>query len=130
MNQLWRQYLRIVEMVEPKVFVVENVPEFIRSAEAQRMMTLAEEWGYEVISGVLNAYHFGVPQKRRRGIIIASRVGRPRFPDHGYRRATVRDAIGDLPLWPTDQDWHLSRSPRPESIERDPQVLRAVIVST
>lgn len=122
MNQLWRQYLRIVEMVEPKVFVVENVPEFIRSAEAQRMMALAEEWGYEVISGVLNAYHFGVPQKRRRGIIIASRVGRPRFPDHDDHRATVRDAIGDLPLRPTDQDWHLSRSPRPESIERYRQV--------
>lgn len=122
MNQLWRQYLRIVEMVQPKVFVVENVPEFIRSAEAQRMMALAEEWGYEVISGVLNAYHFGVPQKRRRGIIIASRVGRPGFPDHDNRQATVRDAIGDLPLRPTDQDWHLSRSPRPESIERYRQV--------
>lgn len=122
MNQLWRQYLRIVEMAEPKVFVVENVPEFVRSAEAQRMMTLAEEWGYEVISGVLNAHHFGVPQKRRRGIIIASRVGQPRFPDEGDFRATVRDAIGDLPLQPTDQDWHLSRSPRPKSIERYRQV--------
>lgn len=122
MNQLWRQYLRLVEMVEPKIFVVENVPEFIRSSEAFRMMALAEEWGYEVISGVLNAYHFGVPQKRRRGIIIASRVGQPRLPDQNDRRATVRDAIGDLPLWPTNEDWHLSRSPRPGSIERYRQV--------
>ncbi|MHB0979259.1 MAG: DNA cytosine methyltransferase [Thermoleophilia bacterium] len=122
MNQLWRQYLRIVEMVRPRVFVVENVPEFIRSSEGLRMMALAEEWGYETVSGVLNAYHFGVPQKRRRGIIIASRVGKPQLPVGTDRRATVRDAIADLPLRPNDQDWHLARSPRPMSLERYRQV--------
>ena len=122
MNQLWRQYLRIVELVNPKVFVVENVPEFIKSAEGHRMMDLARDWGYEVVSGVLNAYHHGVPQKRRRGIIIASRIGRPSFPEDKGVRKTVRDAISDLSLQPTDADWHLSRDPRPKSIERYRQV--------
>ncbi len=47
MNQLWRQYLRVVDMVQPKVFVVENVPEFLRSAEGAQMIAMAESRGYK-----------------------------------------------------------------------------------
>jgi len=118
MNQLWRQYLRLVDLVQPTVFVVENVPEFLRSAEGHRLIQLAGERGYELVHGVLNAFEFGVPQTRRRGIIIASRVGTPVLPSPNGRRRTVRDAIGDLPLDPTEVDWHFGRHPRPESIER------------
>lgn len=118
MNQLWRQYLRIVDMVQPKMFVVENVPEFLRSAEACRLVELAEARGYEVVTGVLRADEFGVPQKRRRGIIMASRIGLPNMPSSNGVRRTVRDAIGDLPLEPTGHDWHIGRDPRPESVLR------------
>ena len=122
MNQLWRQYLRIVELVQPKVFVVENVPEFVKSAEGLRMMELGRNWGYDIDADVLNAYHYGVPQKRRRGFIIGSRIGHPSFPKDRDLSRTVRDAIGDLPQNPTDEDWHLSRSPRSISVERYRQI--------
>lgn len=118
MNQLWRQYLRIVDMCEPMAFVVENVPEFLRSAEGARMIELTAERGYFVTHGVLDASKYGVPQKRKRGIIIATKKGQPRFPSPTGRIATVRDAIGDLPLQPTEQDWHIGRNPRPESLRR------------
>ncbi len=118
MNQLWRQYLRVVDMVQPKVFVVENVPEFLRSAEGAQMIAMAESRGYKTVADVLNAYDYGVPQKRRRAIIIASRVGAPRLPDPNAVRRNVRDAIGGLPLQPTEENWHIGRNPRPESLRR------------
>lgn len=118
MNQLWRQYLRIVDMCEPMAFVVENVPEFLRSAEGARLIALGEERGYSVTHDVLDASKYGVPQKRRRGIIIATRKGRPQLPSPNGTWATVRDAIGDLPLQPTEHDWHIGRNPRPESLLR------------
>ena len=62
MNQLWMHYLRLVDLVQPLAFVVENVPEFLVSREGGRMIELAKDRGYSVASGVLNAYHYGVPQ--------------------------------------------------------------------
>jgi DNA (cytosine-5)-methyltransferase 1 len=128
MNGLWKEYLRAVRQVRPQVFVVENVPEFIKSAQFQTFLrTLRRSFPeYEVEYGVLNAADYGVPQRRRRGIVIASRIGKPRFPEKthgpdsksGRPYATVREAIGDLPREPTDKDLHLGRNPKPSSIER------------
>ena len=128
LNGLWKEYLRAVHQVRPKVFVVENVPEFLKSAQFQTFLwTLRRSYPeYEIEHGVLNAADFGVPQRRRRGFVIASRIGAPRFPDKtrgpesrsGRPYATVRDAIADLPLEPTGLDLHLGRNPKPSSIER------------
>jgi DNA (cytosine-5)-methyltransferase 1 len=128
MNDLWKQYLRAVRQVRPKVFVVENVPEFLKSAQFQTFLrTLRRSFPeYEVDYGVLNAADYGVPQRRRRGIVIASRIGTPRFPEKthgpdsksGCPWATVREAIGDLPLEPTDENLHMGRNPKPMSVER------------
>lgn len=118
LNTLWRHYLRIVDMVRPKVFVIENVPELLRSAEYVLLVREAERRGYRIASGVLNAVEYGVPQQRRRAFIIASRVGEPLLPEPTGDHRTVRDAIGDLPLKPTGKDWHIGRNPTPMSVER------------
>ncbi len=132
-NQLWRQYFRCVEQVRPKIFVVENVPPLLKSAEYQEMKRLAEEMGYTVEGRVLNAADYGVPQTRKRAIIIGSRIGDPVFPapthadpkkapllaGHTLKKwVTVQDAIGHLPLEPTDKDWHIGRNPTQMSLER------------
>jgi DNA (cytosine-5)-methyltransferase 1 len=118
LNSLWRHYLRIVDMVNPKIFVVENVPEILRSGEYVLLQQEAERRGYRIVSGVLNAADYGVPQQRRRAFIIASRVGEPHLPKPNGLRATVRNAIGDLPLTPTGRDWHIGRNPTSMSMER------------
>ncbi len=41
-NQLWRQYMRCVEQAQPKVFVLENVPPLLKSAEYQELLQIAE----------------------------------------------------------------------------------------
>src|SRR4051812_9319612 len=114
LNGLWQQYLRAVRQLRPKAFVIENVPEFQRSAQFAKLLDLMEtdpllrRYGYAF--GVLNAADYGVPQTRRRGIFVAirgvKRVPWPPPPSHGSESpeqlpyATVRDAIADLPPSP------------------------------
>lgn len=141
LNELWQHYLRAVRQVRPKAFVIENVPEFQKSAQFHRLLDLMEndpdlaEYRYNY--GVLNAADYGVPQRRRRGIFLAVRGRRevpwPPPPTHGLEGSgmlpfvTVRDAISDLATYPkvteivtTDglQDLHFSRNPRQMSLER------------
>ncbi len=130
MNGLWKEYLRAVRQVRPEVFVIENVPEFLKSDQFATLLdTFASDpelQGYEIEYRVLNAADYGVPQRRRRGITIGSRVGPPIWPvkTHGPEAdpprpyAGVREAIGDLPLEPTGQDLHWGRNPLPSSLER------------
>lgn len=142
MNELWQQYLRAVRQVQPRAFVIENVPEFQRSAQFARLLELMEsdpvlsEYGYGY--GVLNAADYGVPQRRRRGIFVAvkgvSDVPWPPRPTHGpdspdeVPYQTVRQAFEGLTLMPEvteigidsqyRQDLHFRRQPRPTSVER------------
>jgi len=118
-NRLWRDYMQVVETIRPQVFVVENVPELLRSAEFESLKNRAEKkLDYELSFGVLNAVNYGVPQVRRRAIIIGSRIGKVCLPPETLERRTVRDAIGDLPLKPTGEDMHLPRKPTKTSMER------------
>lgn len=118
MNELWREFLRILRVVRPSAFVVENVPQFLGSKQAQLFLSTVARLGYGALPIVLNAYEFGVPQKRRRGFILGSIIGPPMPPTPNGIRRTVRDAIGDLPIEPTNLDLHFGRSPRPNSLER------------
>ena len=131
LNGLWREYARVVRVAEPKVFVVENVPQFLRSAEFEALHRYAEDLGYEITAGVLNAADFGVPQKRRRAVAIGSRIGAPRLPSPTSPVATtVAEVIRDLPT-PSGRgeplargvevsglDLHFGRNPRPTSLRR------------
>jgi len=131
-NQLWRHYFRCVEQAQPKIFVLENVPPLLKSAEFPVMKKLAERLGYEVEGRILNAADYGVPQTRKRAIVIGSRIGKPVFPtptnvDPSKRSLltrslpswrTVRDAIAHLPIEPDGNNWHIGRNPTEKSIAR------------
>ena len=131
LNALWREFARVLRRAVPDVFVLENVPQLLRSAEFRDLKLLVEGLDYQVEVEVLNAAEFGVPQKRRRAIVIGSRVGPPRFPQVLLNKASnVRDAIAHLwePVGHGEAlasgrlseglDLHFNRRPRPQSIER------------
>lgn len=142
-KELWRAFMQVVEQVRPTMFVMENVPELLSSLEFQRIKKKAESLGYMAVSGVLNAADFGVPQRRKRAIIIASLNGFPRMPEpthcdpqkrQGLFRQgmlpweTVGRAVYDLEepcgidimvgQVPPPMDLHFGRTPTKESLAR------------
>lgn len=103
---LFREYLRIVDGMQPEWIVMENVMGIysIGGGEAVRAIkTELRSLGYEVKERVLRAEDYGVPQERRRVVFIGNRIGAPiRHPEptHGEGLqpfTTILDAIGDLP---------------------------------
>lgn len=120
-NRLWREYMRAVKEIRPRAFLMENVPPLLRSEEGRATLELSEQLGYQVCSGVLGAEAFGVPQRRRRAFIIGTLAGKPSLPAPlmEFRQPrTVRWAMDDLQLEPTDDDLHFGRNPLPKSMER------------
>jgi DNA (cytosine-5)-methyltransferase 1 len=126
---LWREYLRALQQSGPSVFVMENVPELLRSAEYHAFAGEARAFGYSVEARILNAADYGVPQRRRRAIVLGSRVGPCVWPEQthfppdvvppgGQSWRTFRDAVKGLPGKPSDKSWHRPRNPRPVSLER------------
>lgn len=98
-NQLWREYLRIVGIAKPKVFVIENVDRFMKSPEFQLLLDEAENGSlknYELRYGHLNAADFGVAQRRIRTIVIGSRIGPVELPTATHAR-NATPGCGHLP---------------------------------
>jgi DNA (cytosine-5)-methyltransferase 1 len=122
LNGLWQHFVRALDQVRPRVFVMENVPELLKSHEYVAFKDRVSELGYSIRQDVLLAADFGVPQLRRRAIVIGSRLGSPPWPEptHGPDRyITVRQALRGLPLEPDGRRWHRSRpNIRPSSIDR------------
>jgi DNA (cytosine-5)-methyltransferase 1 len=117
-NKLWTHYARILDVVRPKIFVLENVPELLKSGEFTHLSAFVRNLGYDLTFNVLNAAFYGVPQARKRAIVIGNRVGKALLPLPTFERKSVRDAIGDLPCLPDGKNFHEARRPVPMSIER------------
>jgi DNA (cytosine-5)-methyltransferase 1 len=100
---LWEPYMEIVLRSEASVFVMENVSELLKSPEMGEINRCADENGFWIFADILNTAGFGVPQTRKRTVVIGSK--HDLFPD-GIdlpqptcidKWETVREAIGDLP---------------------------------
>ena len=99
-NFLFKYYVAVVELVKPKYFVMENVPNLL-TAEGGYFLKEIEElfnnMGYSLEHGVLNASDYGVPQSRRRAVIIGKLNGiPPKLPEPKSSKVTIWDAISDL----------------------------------
>ena len=103
---LFREYLRLVEAIQPKWLVMENVTGITSIAGGRIVEQISRgmsDLGYQLEMKTLKAEEFGVPQERRRVFFIATRTGTPiRFPEPSFGPGlapfvTVWDAISDLP---------------------------------
>ena len=100
-NFLFRYFVDVVREVEPSYFVMENVPNLLTNEGGyfkRELISLFEEIGYTVNADVLCASDYGVPQDRRRAVLIGRRgKGDPvDMPTKYKERTTVWDAISDL----------------------------------
>ncbi|MFO1534833.1 MAG: DNA cytosine methyltransferase, partial [Thermoplasmatota archaeon] len=96
-NTLVDEFLRLVRELRPKTVMMENVPRLRRYPRLASMVRELRRSGYHVDHGVVDAAKFGVPQRRKRFILLASLVGDIKIPETKWASQTVRDAIGDLP---------------------------------
>jgi DNA (cytosine-5)-methyltransferase 1 len=104
-NVLYLTMARAAEVLKPRIAVIENVPHVQRDAGnvVKTTQSALEELGYVVHSAVVDGSRIGVPQRRRRFILVASRepsVEPETVLAHVYRQETpvrtVRWAIEDL----------------------------------
>lgn len=116
-NELFRWFLHWVQLLQPRVAMIENVPAILgRSTIDGTVVNAVREtlapFGYRVDAKVLNSADYGVPQSRRRAFIVMTRgKGDFKFPsatngnasvqtdlfDHLRPYTTVGQALSDLP---------------------------------
>ncbi|MDJ0795868.1 MAG: DNA cytosine methyltransferase [Calothrix sp. MO_167.B12] len=101
-GQLFYEYIRIIQEKKPLFFVAENVSGILAEKHNQaftKILSLFKNTGYNITYKLLNAYHFQVPQDRKRVIIVGYREdigGIFDFPQHENQVLTLRDAIYDI----------------------------------
>lgn len=107
-NTLPREYSRLVEELRPRHIAFENVPGMVDGRWRHRFDELIDELeslGYRCQWDVLDAADYGVPQRRRRLLVIGSKMVEATLPSPSHAadganelppHRTVRDAIGTL----------------------------------
>lgn len=112
-NSLFQEFLRVAQVLQPKIAIMENVPNLLNAKTADKIPVIEiieselRELGYFVYKKILEAQNFGVPQIRKRLFVIASKyeLQNP-FPEATHSPdvtsglkpyLTLWDAISDLP---------------------------------
>lgn len=103
---LWEPYMDIIEQSSASIFVMENVPGLLTSDEFDDIRARAKSLGFVLLNpSLLNTADYGVPQTRKRVIVIGVKAERfkmkelPDFPPAPTHQSP--DKAGNLPLWMT-----------------------------
>lgn len=112
-NHLIEEYISKVIEIRPKMFILENVPG-IEGKRGKNILHSAlakvEECGYFIHEKTLDAQDYGVPQRRRRVVIVGERKDHKtplfEYPKPQKHKITVREAIAYLPEPPEDGSEH------------------------
>jgi DNA (cytosine-5)-methyltransferase 1 len=98
-NNLILEYVRVVKALKPYTIMMENVPGIIHYDLFKEALEILKKAGYKWIDfKVVNVKNYGVPQSRRRLVLVGSRLGEIKFAQPLVENKTVRHAIGNLPL--------------------------------
>ncbi|PJM72524.1 DNA (cytosine-5-)-methyltransferase [Bifidobacterium primatium] len=103
-NMLWQQYAETINRTKPRYFVMENVPAFLKSKQYEALLASTGKNGilsdYLLTVKILNAADYGVPQLRKRAVVIGYRrdCDNPGFPvpTNDGKPLTVRDALSHV----------------------------------
>lgn len=111
-NELVYEFLRIVEEIKPTAFVMENVPGLATGIGKSMFSDILDKLhtlGYQTIHDVVNTADYGIPQRRKRLIVLGTNNpdiklsflvktnSDPNKPSDLILWNTVRKTIGDLP---------------------------------
>jgi DNA (cytosine-5)-methyltransferase 1 len=97
-NTLINEYVRFVEGLNPYTFMMENVPGLaLHESFCQAKEYLEKKLGYYVDYKVVNVKNYGIPQSRKRLVMVGSRLGEIKVAEPINENITVRNTIGNLP---------------------------------
>lgn len=116
-NDLVFQFLRFVRGLRPKAVMMENVPGLGRDGRIEHIVKELTVMGYKVTRGVLDAADYGVPQRRRRFILLAGRGLSIPFGKPARTQKTVRNAFGKLGKKAASDKLHNLPETRTEKIQ-------------
>jgi DNA (cytosine-5)-methyltransferase 1 len=134
-NGLIYEYLRLVEELFPRHIAFENVPGLVDGRWREYFDSFREvltELGFAMLWKVIDAAEYGVPQRRRRVLVLGSRVTEPLLPRATHAEdgaggltpyVTVRDTIAGLPMLAAGQkdprdEFHRARRHSPLALQR------------
>lgn len=109
-NQLFKEFVRVVNIVKPWFVVLENVPGILTMQDGTVFQEILRQFGlvgYQNMSvRILEAATFGAPQLRARAVFIGNRFGLHNpYPKEKYNKQTykpIEEAIDDLKNLPPD----------------------------
>ena len=95
-NDLVFEFVRFVRCFRPKALMLENVPGLLNDVRAKKISAKLKRIGYRCRADVFDAAEYGVPQRRRRMIMLGARGTPPPYAER-TRHRTVSQAIRFLP---------------------------------
>lgn len=96
-NDLVFEVLRFARVFKPKAILFENTPGLAENWRMAELWIKLGKLGYKGSYSIRDAANFGVPQRRKRLILLASQAHRIRLPRRANKYQTVRETIGGLP---------------------------------
>jgi DNA (cytosine-5-)-methyltransferase len=99
-NKLYLSYIRLVKEIQPKAFVIENVPGLVGLFKGQIKDSILEKFsdmGYCIEYKILCSADYGVPQSRKRVIFVGTKKGKFEYPLINTDIVTCNMALSDLP---------------------------------
>lgn len=95
-NDLVSDFMRFVRTMQPKCIMLENVPALVKDGRFTRMRSQLKTLGYKLVVNILDASDYKVPQRRKRLILLASRLYQPAIAAKSESRITVREALAGI----------------------------------
>lgn len=99
-NKLYLSYIRLVKKIQPKAFVIENVPGLVGLFHGQIKDSIIEKFtamGYHIEYKIMCSADYGVPQSRKRVVFVGTKVGEFEYPSINSNIVTCSMALSDLP---------------------------------
>lgn len=99
-NRLYLSFIRLVEEIQPRAFIIENVPGLVGLFKGKIKDSIIEkfsEMGYTVNHKIVCAANYGVPQSRKRVIFVGMKDKEFLFPEEEEPTVTCEMALSDLP---------------------------------
>ncbi len=137
-NHLFKEVARVVSILKPKIFIIENVARVYNHNKGEtrkEIILLFKTLGYKIECKILNSANYGVPQIRNRVFFIGNRLNlQNKFPEKTYDKntritlnnqkikqwVTIKEAINDLPKLKSGES---STIPNHEAMSHSEQML-------